>query len=181
MNDKEYLEFVKKWDLKSVSIEYEPYSSFSDKMFVVCCLTRHYFKSNPVMFLASSTEESLKRTTELLDKVKKLEEIATIPIPILEKQPYNCGYYREIVFQDYEVEFKNKNGIFYITAIRRKDLNGFYYTDPPFPVKDEYKFIKHSDEGDVYEWNDLGFLSGSKGLLIVKDGMVIKEKMTAIS
>ena len=94
MNDKEYLEFVKKWNLKSVSVEYEPYSSFSDEMFVVCCLTRLYFKSNPVMSLSASTEEALRRATELLDKVKKLEEVTEIPIPLLEKQPYNCGYYR---------------------------------------------------------------------------------------
>jgi len=133
------------------------------------------------MSIGSSTEYSLKLALELLYKIIEVEKTVEINIPCIDKQRYNHGYYREMIYDEVESEYKNENGRLYLTDLKRKDKSGFYYVDKPFPISKEYKFIKSSNEGDIYEWDDIGFLCGSRGLLIVKDGMVIKQKMTAIA
>jgi hypothetical protein len=133
----------------------------------------------------------------LLDEVKKLEKKIgnVILCPSLDKQRYVDGYYREILFEDYEVEFKRTPDSYVISRISRKDENGFYLVDREladdryFKVeKDQFhgtdlepyrKLLKEGEE--LYAWDDIRYLSGSAGIVIVKDGKIIKSKGLAMA
>ncbi len=138
-----------------------------------------------LMAVSESTAECINLVAKLFDKVNELEKNVPIPIPSLEKQPYNLGYYKEVVFKDdkidYEVEYKRMDDIFYIKNIRRKTEDGFYIVDEPYQVPANFKFIQSTPAGDVYHWDNIRFLSGTAGEAIVKDGKVIKTKMTAMA
>ena len=183
MTDFEILKIVRDLKLESIEFNYEPYSCINDDMFVHCRLIRHYIGSNPIQALGSTTQTALSRATELFKKVIELEKIVKIPIPTSKDQKYDKGYYLKLVDKETEVEWKREGKTFYITNIRRKDEDGFYYIDKPFPVDKTYTFQRHNADGTkLYEWNNIGALCGSAGESIVDDnGMVIKTKMTRIS
>ena len=86
---------------------------------------------------------------------------------------------------DVDVEYVRKDREFVVTGINRKTKNGWYLLDEPFLVEDsryELKFQKNlPDATQLWEWDDIGFLCGSRGEVIVKDGKVIMQRMTAIS
>jgi hypothetical protein len=135
----------------------------------------------------STSEEAFNRANFLLKEVKLLEALVEIPIPDIKNQTINGGYHREVVdaLKDstdmLEVEYQNINDIFHITAIKRKDNEDFYYLEESRPLSDKHKFIESKNGYDIYAWDTIGPLCGSSGLLVVKDGMIIKQKMLYIS
>ena len=175
-----------------ITFTYETYG----EILVSCAIKRPYYKSLAVYGLGDSEEAAFECAFNRLNEVKSLEEKLGnyIESPSLDKQKYIDGYYREILFEDHEVEFKRTSDSYNISNIRRKDQNGFYYTDAEIPsyyfkLKDEElwghsrsKYEKFLNEGEeLYAWDEIKFLSGSAGLAIVKDGRVIKTKGIAMA
>jgi len=164
---------------------------------VTCIIKRPYIKHLAVHKVADTEETALKSALELLDKVKFLEsKIGTIKAPDLDHQKYEGGHYREILFEDYEVDFKRSYQTYEICDIRRKDQHGFYIVDEPYVLekhiskldKDEFYGYNVSDlqlvlgEGEeLYFWDNISHLSGSAGLVIVKNGKVIRTKGIAMA
>jgi hypothetical protein len=153
-------------------------------------------------------EEIIKKTKKLFDKFVWAENsFGKISIPKNEDQKHEGGYFRKMISEDIEVEFERicyprirHFGNFAITGISKKDNYGFYYLDEPKTIeefsKDFSPIIKGVDsmritvsrfdyaleEGEeIYMWDNITYLSGTAGLVIVKNGNVIKTKMTMIS
>ena len=167
---------LKKRGVEKIIFEHELHVS---GVFTTCIIKRKNLQ--PIMTVCGSYMESLNNAAELLDKVISLEKQCAIVVPDLEKQPYNLGYYREIIFQDYEIEFKRIDNIFYIKNLRRKTADGFYIVEDPYNVPPNFRLVNSSPDGDTYHWDELGFSSGTAGEAVVKDGKVIKTKITAMS
>lgn len=157
---------------------------------LVCCILLPYdgHPGVPVWAVAKQDDQALERAMGVKVKVDNLLRLTgqkNLEMPALEKQVYENGYYREIVFEDYEVAFKRcryspTNWV--ITGVNRKDSEGYYLCEPPYDLPEEWKFIKDLPNGEeLYEWDELGFLSGSAGEAIVFDGKVIKTRGTAIA
>lgn len=147
---------------------------------VHCTITRRAYDSIPVQCCSDNSDDALKRALKLMEQVKPWG--GKLKMPSKEKQSFNGGYYREMIDAENEVEFKRRGDSYVITSIRRKDADGFYYSEEPYPVKKEHTFVKDLPDGtQLWAWDNIGFLSGTAGELIVKDGKVIKSRMTAIS
>ena len=177
-----------------VTLHYEGYAR--DTQWCVCTLKRPYVRHIEVQKLGNTDLLALSNALRLLDKVEELEKHVKIGQPDGEKQKYHKGYYREIIFENYEVEFKRMH----VTDITRKDPQGFYILDNPKEVIENERYciatperIEHTfgekyinkytlEEGEtLWMWNDIRCLSGSAGLLVVKDGKIIKEKGILLS
>jgi hypothetical protein len=175
---------------------FEHYDCYSE-VYVWCILER-YCRSSftdslkdqkepiSVMSHGGNEKESLECAVKLLKQVEEFERkiSKSIPIPLLERQTCNGGYYREFVLNDIEVEYTRKDKEFVVTGINRKTKDGWYWIDEPYPVeKSELKltFQKVISNGELWTWDDIGPLCGSRGEVIVKDGKVIMQRMTAIS
>jgi len=147
---------------------------------VYCTIERRARGLLPVQSHASSSDKALKSALELMEKVKLWDKL--ISAPTIDKQPYQGGYHREMLNEDSEVEFKRRGIGFVITGIKLKDSNGFYCHDIPKPVSEDLTFVKDLPDGtQLYTWDNIGFLCGTAGEVIVKDGLQIKSKMTKIS
>lgn len=179
MNDKEIFDLVRITNRSGIEkIEFEFQDAYCD--YVSCTLKRSYCKHLPVQSSSSSSSNALKEAFKLLEEVKPWDN--QLKMPDDSCQPYQHGYYRQMLDAEHEVEFKREGIGFVITRINRKDDNGFYYTKNPHSPSKEDKFVKDLPDGTQYwTWNNIGFLSGTAGDMIVKDGLVIKTKMTAIS
>lgn len=170
-----------------ISFTYESYGS----TLVSCVVKRPYHKSLGIYGIAGDDEEALTIALSRLDEVKELEEKlgGNIYSPPLDKQQYIGGYYRKILFEDYEVEFKRTHDSYDISNIKRRDEHGFYYTnrklDDEFFKSDKKEFfnidttefdelLKEGEE--LYYWDNIQGLAGSAGVAIVKDGRIIKMK-----
>lgn len=193
-------ELIKRPFCYKVTFTYESYGNYE---LVSCTVNKPYIRSLGVRSLGKDDEDSLNLALSLLDEVTELEKkIAsasginyfTIEKPSLDKQPYVDGYYREKLFEEYEVEFKRTPDSYVITGITRKDENGFYYADRELDNhyfkmdKDEFygveiaEYKKLLKEGEtLYAWDSIRSLSGSAGVVIVKDGRVIKTKGLAMA
>ncbi len=176
MNDTEITKHIEDLKLESITFEHEQMGI--NRPYISCALKRPYFKSLPVIASSSTSEDAFARARVLLDKVRQLEKVMKIAIPDIENQTIDGGYHREMLVDDIEVEYKNIGQIFHISAITRKDSEGFYYLNTPIPLTKEYKFVEKKGDLDIYSWNTIGPLCGSRGLIVVKDGMIIKQKMT---
>ena len=176
---------------------FEHYDCYSE-VYVKCILERYRrssFTANfkdqkePISIMGRGVNEegALENAVKLLKQVEELERklLKSVPAPALEKQTCNGGYHREFVVDDVEVEYVRKDREFVVTGINRKTKNGWYLLDEPFLVEDsryELKFQKNlPDATQLWEWDDIGFLCGSRGEVIVKDGKVIMQRTTAIS
>jgi hypothetical protein len=137
-----------------------------------------------VMALASTFVEAVARAEIVLEKVNNLELALghVIESPDPKEQLFENGYCRKFVRDDIEVEFKRKDCRFVITGIRRKDAEGFYLHEPPLPIQGKMKFTRQLADGlELWEWDDLGILTGTAGECIVKDKMIIKSKTTRMA
>lgn len=154
---------------------------------LVCCkVIRFKYKNSPppIAATSSSQEDAFDKAKKLFDKVEELERVMPIIVPSLNEQPFNEGYHRELFIKgdNLYIEYKRMDDEFYITNVYRKDDDGFCYADEPYLIPNDFKFVKDLDDGyELYRWNDIQFLSGTAGDAIIKDGKVIKTKMTAIS
>jgi hypothetical protein len=175
--------------LYKITFKYETYGD----VIITCIVKRPYIKHLGVYGIGNSDELALNRALILLDKVKSLEEKVKIEQPDLDKQKYVNGYYREIVFENYEVSFRRTPDSYVITDVSQKE-DGFYLAEGECPLpkswlkmeKDElygvdikpYRALLKEGE-ELYYWDDIRHLSGSAGLAIVKDGKLIKTKSLA--
>ena len=174
---------------------------------VTCWVKPIYHKSLATRAIAKTDEEALDRALKLLEKVKQLEtDIAAaegkeewavhLEPKNPEKQKNDGGYLREFHLNDIEVEFRRHYDKFDISGITRKDQYGFYITETPYPPGENLKKVTNNaeietrfacklsplNEGEEWwVWDDIRPLSGSAGLLVVKDGLVIREKCYIIS
>ncbi len=165
-----------------------------DLSYVTCILKRPYCKHLGVRAVAGNDTDALDKALKLLKEVEELEEkVGDLKSP--QDEQFDERYYREIVFEDYEVECCGYGGCFVITDISRKEPSGYYLVKKPYDPtkrndmrkvekeceesKEESKYL-NSDE-ELWEWDNIRFLSGSAGYAIVKDGKVIKTKMMIIS
>ncbi len=190
MNDKEIFkltEITSRTGIEKITFEFE--DAYCD--IVYCTIRRTFRESIPVQSRSTNSDDALKRALVLLESVKPWDSV--LKMPSKEKQPYYHGYYREMLDAEHEVEFKNVGMIagrfgdedeaeFAVTGIHRKDSNGFYYAEERVLVDNTHTFVKDLEDGtQLYTWDDIQALSGTAGELIVKDGVIIKSKMTAIS
>src|SRR5260221_6995850 len=156
MNDAEIYKLTDITSMPRTGIEkisFEFYDAYTD--IVYCTIKRCQKGLISVQSCAKSSDEALKNALELLEKVKLWDKI--LKMPDKNKQPYYHGYYREMLDNETQVEFKNIGSEFVITGIRRKDSDGFYYSEKPYPVKKEHTFVKDlSDETKLYTWNNIG-------------------------
>lgn len=155
-----------------------------------------------------NTIDIINESLKLLERVSSAEKtFGPIIIPKRDSQPYIGGYHRVMISDDIEVEFKRirkdtfySYGDFAITGISKKDKFGFYYLDTPQTIEqfstdfapitkgvDKMRMsVSESsysleDGEEIYMWDTISYLSGTSGLVIVKDGYVIKTKMVMIS
>lgn len=168
-----------------VILEYDP-------SYVVCILKRSYHKHLGVKAVADNDINALDKALNLLKEVQELEEkTGIIKSPPQDKQKFDGGYWREVVFEDYEVEFCRRGYDFVITTISQKEPSGYYLVKEPYdPTKrnDMRKVEKECEESErlnpdeeLWEWDNVQFLSGSAGYAIVKEGKVVKTKTVIIS
>lgn len=175
-----------------ITFKYETYGN----IIVTCSVKRPYHKHLATQAVGGSEEEALNKALELLEQVKTLEQKVKIEQPSLDKQKYVGGYYREKLFEDYEVEFKRTGDSYVITNISRKDEYGFYIVEEPYePTEKIFKLDKAEFHGtevakyrellkegeELYAWDNIGYLCGSAGLLVVKDGKIVKSKGIAMA
>jgi hypothetical protein len=133
---------------------------------------------NSVRSLGATEEESLDKAEKLLTKLLNLPPIYQ---PSLDKQPYQNGYYREIIDETTEIEFKRIHDKYVVTNIKKKD-GEFYILDNPKDIPDYYIFVKDLENGEkFYTWDNVENLSGGWGEAIIKDGKVIKIRPIGIS
>jgi hypothetical protein len=169
--------------IEKISFSYEGKTYDKAELFVWCFLHRfpdtHCLsnKRQSVLALAGTEDEALDAALAVLNDVMKLEETITLPSGDKEQQQWNKGYYRKIVKDNFEVEWRRENDEFFITRVNQKDPENFYIVKKPFPVPAKWKHLS----GNLYEWDDIGFLCGSRGLAVVENGLVIKTKTIAIS
>lgn len=137
-----------------------------------------------VMALAGYFTTALADAEKLLEKVNILELAlgSAIEPPEDKEQPHENGYARKFVKDDILVEFKRQGKRFVITDINRRDAEGFYIHEQPVPLQGKMKFVTNLEKGlELWEWNDIGILCGTAGECIVRDGMVIKSRMTRMA
>ncbi len=132
---------------------------------------------------AANEIDAINSARTLLHKVGQLG-LKNLPQPKLEAQPYQKGYYREMVGASTEVEFKRMGDKYFLTDIREKDIDGYYTVETPYNVFDnpDMKLLENKFNGidDMYYWDTISCLSGSRGKAIVRDGKVIKTRTEAI-
>ena len=179
MKDKEIFDLVRILNNSNIEkINFEFQDAYCD--YVSCTIERRYHEHLPVQRASGSSDDALKFALELLEEVKPWDD--KLRMPDVSHQQFQGGYYREMLDEEYEVEFKRYGLKFVITDIRRKDKDNFYYSKIPYPVSKDDTFVrKLPDDTELWTWNNISYLSGTAGQMIVKDGMVIKSKMTAIS
>lgn len=143
----------------------------------------------------------LEVMVKLVEQCSKLK----LTSPTDKDQRYNKGYCTQSLGNNQHVRWKRKNDLFYVTDIFEMDDIGFvtlerpceptaYRNAQPFTeevrVRD-YEYIDPNginiynerifskivlkDGETLWCYNDLAPLSGSAGLLIVKDGLVVKH------
>jgi hypothetical protein len=174
----------------TVELQFEPYGL--SQIHVVCILKRQYFKHLAVRSFDLSFEGAVERAEALLEKLVELEKKLGKPLeaPPLESQKFEGGYTRKKVAREgdanIEVEYRRKGNEFVVTRIYLVDDHGFYIEPEPQDVTSDLTPSQQEIEGltegqSLYEWNDIGYLSGSAGLAIVEKGKVVKTKTTMIS
>jgi len=174
----------REYNLK-VILEYDAYG-------VVCMLKRVYHKHLGVRVVADNDINALDKALGLLKNLQELEKKAgDIKSPPQNKQELDGGYWREFVFENYEVEFRRCGHEFVVTDINQKLFDDYYLIKEPYdPTKkddmwkteeecEESKYLNPGEE--LWQWDNIGVLTGSAGYAIVKDGKVIKTKCTMIS
>jgi hypothetical protein len=184
-------ELINRPHVYEITFKYETYGD----VIVTCTVKRPYIKHLAVYGIANTDEQALANALILLDKVKALEEKVKILQPDLDKQKHVNGYYRETVFENYEVSFRRTPDSYVITDVRQKE-DGFYLAESDYPLPktwlkmgknelygvniEQYRALLKEGE-ELYYWDNIRHLSGSAGIAIVKNGNVIKTKGIAIS
>lgn len=183
------------------------YTSYCRHNYVHCEIRRPRKKDLIVRKTRDTAEEALDAAIELLGQVKEIEKhfISTstpFPFPSLDKQTHVDGYYREVVKKDalgrdVQIEYKRTIDSYVITDIETID-GRFTVLKNPIPVGNDFKKVGNdvpytlaedaknnmkllADGEEMWYWDDIGFLSGSAGLAIVKNGFVIKKLCIAMS
>lgn len=162
-------------------------------------------RKSPIGVLSVGNSKNVKtvinNAIKLLDDVFYIQgKLGDISMPTYEDQPWVNGYHRIMISDDTEIEFQRIDsktfGKFVITAISKKDKNGFYFLSKPltiekftekyYPIQkvanllDAEKKYVNNDEL-LYCWNDIRPLSGTSGYLIIKNGKVIKSRTECIA
>lgn len=178
--------------------EYHPYGFFT------CKLIRDmkYGKSTelPIEAVGSSADDAFDKAKELMERIEAIRGINPdwVKAPLVDKIVENRNEFLYIDSDELiglpfihsnsriQICFQYKEEQFFITDISQKSKDGFFIVDKPYPLSEANgKIEKTNDkthvvlqEGEeLYSYDDLGFLSGSAGLLVVKDGMVIRTQM----
>jgi hypothetical protein len=162
------------------------YENVYGKIYITCTIHDGYYHYKKEFWVsggpAQTEDEAFEKALIILNKVLFLDNIPCQPD--LSKQANQNGYYREMIGEETEVEFKRVENHYVITNIRRKDKDGFYSLDNPYPVEqNKTLYFSHIlDNGDdLYKWNTCRGLSGSWGEAIIRNGMVIKTKGIGLS
>lgn len=145
---------------------------------VTCTIWRPYIKHPGVEGFGYNNTDALDSALKLLEKVESLE-----------------GKYkqieRDVKYDSLIVSFRYNENV--ITNIFNQSADGFIILDEPYELNKlsgvVTKVLEYSNLGvsclnegeEVYHWDDIGILSGTSGLAIVKDNMVIRTKMMSIS
>ena len=146
---------------------------------VLCLIERH--KKISVCYLGNDMASSLTGSLNLLTELLEKEKTYNIQVPELYEQPLNNGYCHKLI-GNIQFSFKRINNNYYLTGILEKDESGYSICPQPYPVPADFVFVKMLVNGDqLYSWDSLGMLSGNAGEAIVRDGIVIKSKTTAIA
>lgn len=178
--------------------EYHPYGFFT------CKLIRDmtYGKSTelPIEAVGSSADDAFDKAKELMERIEAIRGINPdwVKAPLIEKKIDNKNEFLYIdsneliglpfIHPNSKVQicfqYKDKEGKIFITDISQKSNDGFFIVDKPYPLSEANGKIEKTndihttlqDGEELYSYNDMGFLSGSAGLLVVKDGMVIRTQ-----
>lgn len=159
-------------------------------MFVTATLERNHRElpghkgQLSVQALAGDFVTAIAWAEKLLEKVNILESAigSALESPKPDQQPYENGYFHTFVKDDIQVSFKRNGSRFVITNVNRRDTEGFYIHEHPSPVQGKMKFVQKLDNGlEMWEWNDIGILTGTAGECVVRDGMIIKSRTTRMS
>lgn len=165
---------------------------------VGCIIYPVYFKSCPVFARGLDEDHATLKAIKLYYRVRELEKkIGTNVI-------FEGSYCRE--YGETFVHFKNIGRTEQAVQSVYTQENGFILVDEPFPISDFYpkpesvtsdrynefkekygwlgpKVINPEmlPEEEMYFWDDIWCLTGSAGLIVVRNGMVIKSKTIAIA
>ena len=186
----------------TISFEYSSYG----RTLVDCQIRRNRHGALAVRSIAGSDETALSLALALLEDVQALEKLKMdlIRQPPLEKQRYEKGYYRECCINDWWVEYKRLGNEFVITRVYQQDEYGFQIEKLPYSVATDNVHFKVENQEQIHRsigpdysleecrkwlkdgeelwiWNNIRALSGSAGFLIVKDGMILRQKGVLIS
>ncbi len=175
MNYADMVLLLRKHKLEAIELRYE--TVYSD-VHTVCTLERLYHKAVPVSARAAKLgDEAINKAFKLLARVEDLEKRIGnyLKQPNPEKQPYQNGYCNVPMEGSNEVvRYQRKGEGFAVVELFRTAEDGFVWINEPFPLPTDMKFIRALPDG-------IGFLSGSAGEAVVRDGKVIKTRMTAIA
>lgn len=186
----------------SVSIAYESYGYY------VCTVTRAYVKKMPIEVVGSTAEKAFDLAKRRVRAVEKLEKEIGKLLHVDSNTPninkYKNGYsllpatdepqdQRKVLYKTKEnnkyviadLQLIDENG--YLILEESKTLNGklVNVNDVPeshclFPyIETEKKHLKDGEE--LFCFDTLGFLSGSSGFVVVKNGEFLRTKTIVIS
>lgn len=143
------------------------YQDLYGRIGVECTIRNHRLNFIPVQGTGWTEEEALEGALATLAKIEASQ--VKIGAPQETDQKYYNGYYRRMINDEIEVEFKNK---------RVTEYNGFIVDDLHYIDKTENI---NNITYDLYEWDNIGYLCGSSGKVLIKDGLVYASKTEFIS
>ncbi len=190
MNPK-ILELINRPKFHTITMTYETYG----RVMVSCIIKPIYHKRLAVIAYGSDEEGTLELALERLEEVEALEAKMghLIECPNLNEQTWQNGYVHKIVFENYKVSFKRVGETFVIERIAQFTPDAYQIEREPYPVTEDYEKVQFYLENEecnkpilaegeeVYRWNDIRFLSGTSGLVVVKDGLVVRSKTICMS
>ena len=182
---------IKELTDKSISVRLE-YEGNRFSSYVACTLIRPYYRHLPIYTYRSTDLEALENAEKLLLKVTEFEKLHGNIKPPTEAY-YDKKYYRENIVDNDYVEIKAVDSKFVIRKLYKQTKDGFIIHETAIPINDEYKLLRdfphrdaleymrthvveklHEDE-EIYWWDDCAALSGSMGIAIGRNGVIVRS------
>ena len=192
--------------LEDGRIKYDLTVKFSNEYgdFVSVYLSPKYSRDGIPMYSSHFLEEGYEdKIYDTILGFKDFLKSHTLTKPVHEDQKNNNGWFHQNIEGDLYVQWKRVDDVFYFNGSYEKDVAGFVKLNAPRdlseyvntkPLTDDVirdRFhgdmmglhdriidrIVLNDGEELWSWDDIRFLSGTAGFLIVKDGKVLKSQV----
>lgn len=167
-------------------------------------LSPEYSKDGIPMYCCHYLEEGYQdRIYKTILEFKEFLKSHDLTKPVHEDQTNNNGWVHQNIGGDLYAQWKRVDDVFYFNGSYEKDVAGFiklkvpkdlseYLNTKPLTddvIRDRFhghvmeiheriiNKIEWNDGEELWTWDDIRFLSGTAGFLIVKDGKVLKSQV----